>query len=158
MLKRAFEKISEEQWFLDTGDLLNYKNIELPRRATDGSSGYDIKSPISFIIPKNGEIVMPTGIRAFMHKDEELKVYIRSSLGIKRKIQILNCIPKIDSDYVNGDNEGHIFIAFKNEGKDDWIVNVGDRVCQASFYKYLITDDDYPVSDNRTGGIGSTGT
>ena len=44
-MARFFEKISYEQFVKDvTDDRMLYESIELPKRSTKKSSGYDIKS------------------------------------------------------------------------------------------------------------------
>ncbi len=46
-------------------------------------------------------------------------------------------------DYYNNlGNEGHIWLALQNEGKDNYVVNKGDRIAQGIFMNYLLTDDD----------------
>jgi dUTP pyrophosphatase len=168
---RGFEKISKEQYLQDMNSLnINsrilskeqilecYNNIKLPRRATKKSSGYDFYSPLKFKLHPNEIIKIPTGIKATMKQNEELKIFVRSSMGFKYNIRLCNQVGKIDSDYYNNEsNEGHIWIALKNEGNKSWIVKVGDGIAQGSFYNYLITDDDIPISEERIGGIGSTG-
>lgn len=167
-MKRCFEKVSYEQFAKDCrvsvpnlADVIiqgYYDQVQLPRRATKRSSGYDIHSPFTFALKPDETWKFPLGIKAYMHDDEELLFFPRSSIGFKYKIKLDNTIGKVDSDYVdNPDNEGHIFVSLTNTGDKTWEVRMGDRICQASFYKYLITDDDFPVSENRNGGLGSSG-
>jgi dUTP pyrophosphatase len=155
---RGFEKISKEQFLKDIkGEMLSYDDIILPRRATKKSSGYDFYSLKTFILKPNEEIILSTGIKTYMQDNEELKIFVRSSMGIKYNIRLKNQTGKIDADYYNNSsNEGHICIALKNEGDKDWIVNKGNAVAQGSFYNYLIGDNDCPISEERKGGIGST--
>ena len=41
-----------------------YENIELPKRATKGSAGYDFFSPFAFSMEPGTTVKVPTGIRA----------------------------------------------------------------------------------------------
>jgi dUTP pyrophosphatase len=164
MKQRDFEKISYDQFKKDCINCNfnisenDYEEITLPKRATKKSSGYDFYSSLSFILYPTESIRIPTGIKAYMLDDEELLIFSRSSIALRYKVIIDNTIPKIDSDYYgNKNNEGHIFLAFTNTGAEEWIVNAGDRICQGSFYKYLITDTDCPISEERIGGWGSSG-
>ncbi len=169
MRTRGFEKVSEEQYKKDIWSFMQltdrelqvvckYDDLKLPQRATARSSGYDFFSPISFELYPNCIIKIPTGVRVYMLDDEELKIYVRSSMGFKYNIRLLNQVGKIDSDYyMNKDNEGHIWIGLKNEGDKPWVVNIGDKIGQGSFYEYLLADNDIPVTDIRVGGIESTG-
>lgn len=161
MRQRGFEKISLEQYIKDIngdGDLTQeYEDIKLPRRGTSKSSGYDIYSVCSFSLEPNEEIKLPTGLKAYMLDDEELLLFPRSSVGFKYKVKFDNTIPKVDADYHNNiKNEGHIWMKFTNTGNKVWEVEKGDAIAQGTFYKYLIADDDNPVSEERVGGIGST--
>ena len=52
-------------------------------------------------------------------------------------------------------NDGHIFIQCINIKNEEVIIKKGERIAQAYFQKYLITDDDI-AGGIRTGGFGST--
>lgn len=132
--------------------------IQLPRRATNRSSGYDIFSPVEVCILPNESIVIPSDIKAYMLDDEELLIFPRSSLGLKKGLVIKNTIGKIDSDYYScEENDGNIKISIWNTSNSVQIIKKGDRICQCSFYNYLTTDDDNPINNIRTGGVGSSG-
>lgn len=132
-----------------------YKELQLPKRATTGSAGYDFKSPVDFELKPKETIKIPTGIRCKMNEDIVLMIYPRSSLGFKYRLTLDNTVGIIDSDYYNSDNEGHIFIKFTNNS--DKILNIkkGDGIAQGIFLPYYLTVDD-EVSEKRNGGIGST--
>ena len=117
---RKFEKISLGQFIKDTNlTEKEYNKIILPHRATGNSAGYDFHL-FEDLILKPGEIKkVPTAIKASMNHDEVLMLYIRSSLGFKYNLRLCNQTGIIDSDYYNNENnEGHIFIAIQNEGKE----------------------------------------
>jgi dUTP pyrophosphatase len=157
MLKRLFEKISKEQWFKDTGDILHYDNIQIPQRQTVGSAGYDMATPYDIEIPPNTTQKIYTGLKCAIHNNEVLQIYIRSSLAIKNDIQVRNSVGIIDHDYFgNKDNEGHIIVALHNDGNKTFTAKAGDRVAQGIIMNYIITDNDQPVSEQRFGGVGST--
>lgn len=135
-----------------------YDNIEMPKRATAGSAGYDFASPISFRLAPCETIKFPTGIRAEIESGWVLKIYPRSGLGFKYRMQLNNTVGIIDSDYFYSDNEGHIFVKITNDSKDgnDIIVKAGDSIVQGIFIPYGITHNDNTVGI-RNGGFGSTG-
>ena len=161
-----FFKVSEEQFVRDwcaatrrSADEAKkvYQNIQLPRRATKGSAGYDFESPISFELKSGETITIPTGIRAIIDENWVLKIYSRSSLGFKYRLWLDNLTGIIDSDYSNSDNEGHIFIKVTNNSLEDKIVRInrGDKFAQGIFVQYgTVIDDD--VVEERNGGFGST--
>ena len=132
-----------------------YKNITLPRRATEGSAGYDIYLPFDIDAKAGETIIIPTGISAEMWEHIVLMLYPRSSLGFKYGMRFNNTTPVIDSDFINSDTEGHIILSVKFD--KDVELHAGDRIAQGIFVNYYVTCDDEPVSHNRTGGIGSTG-
>ena len=134
------------------------KVTELPVRGTSGSAGYDFCVLNNAVIPPGESRKFDTGVKAYMLPDEVLKLYPRSSLGIKKNTVLANTIPVIDHDYYgNPTNDGHIIIALRNEGEESVEILAGERVAQGIFEKYLLADDDEPLSYTRISGIGSTG-
>ena len=139
----------------DAGDI--YDSIKLPARATKGSAGYDFFAPFSFSLPAGSTIKIPTGIRVKMEEDWVLKIYPRSGLGFKYRLQMNNTVGIIDSDYYYSDNEGHIFIKMTNCSNEGKTVEVaaGSGFAQGIFLEYGITVDD-EAEGIRNGGFGST--
>ncbi len=162
-----FLKVSKEQFLssmLDEfpeyseEDIIEiYDAIELPKRATRGSAGYDFFAPFAFSLPPGATIKIPTGIRCRMEEDWVLKLYPRSGLGFKFRLQMNNTVGIIDSDYFNSDNEGHIFVKLTNDSNENKTVEVGagSGVVQGIFLEYGITEDD-DADGVRNGGFGST--
>ena len=165
-MKQCFEKVSLKQFMNDWIDTFEnqpdhiiteiYNNIKLPRRKTKLSAGYDIASTLNFTLKPEESIKIPTGLRCYMKDNNVLLLHVRSSVGFKYHTVLSNITGVIDADYVNANNEGHIFIKLVNHGDKDFIVNAGDDVVQGIFMKYDITDDDVAIEE-RIGGFGSTG-
>lgn len=160
---RMFEKISEEQFKKDleriTVDNIDdlYRHIQLPRRSTKKSAGYDIRAVGDYLIAPGETLKVPTGLKVAMPDDEVFLLFIRSSLAIKSNITLTNNVGVIDADYYNNnDNEGHFWITIRNEGDYSFHIKSGDRICQGIFMKYEVTDDD-DADAERTSGFGSTG-
>ncbi|MCH5341554.1 MAG: deoxyuridine 5'-triphosphate nucleotidohydrolase [Acetatifactor sp.] len=135
-----------------------YDTLQLPNRATKGSAGYDFHAPFAFSLPPGTTIKIPTGIRVKMEEDWVLKLYPRSGLGFKYRLQMNNTVGIIDSDYYYSDNEGHIFIKMTNDSNEGKTVEVaqGAGFAQGIFLEYGITVDD-DAQGLRNGGFGSTG-
>lgn len=132
--------------------------IKLPTRADVGSVGYDFYSPIDFTIMPGETKIVSMDVKAYMLPDEVLCLWIRSSMGIKKRIVLSNQTGVVDSSYYgNPDNDGNICAALTNMGVLPYSVSAGDKIMQGVFMKYLVSDDDKPLSQIRTGGIGSTG-
>lgn len=135
-----------------------YDNIKLPERKTKHSAGYDIYSPVPFFnIKENSKVVLPSGIKATMPSNMVLKLYVRSSVGIKYDLELSNIVGIIDADYYNNpDNEGHILIGIRNNSETPYIIpEEKNNLCQGIFVNYFTTEDDN-VDAERIGGVGST--
>jgi len=147
MKVRGFEVVSSYQ----------NKMINLPKRQTLHSAGYDIESAETVVIHPQEVKLVKTGLKAYMQPDEVLQVYIRSSIPINKGLMMANNVGIIDSDYYNNEkNEGHIMIPLYNFSKNPVIINKGDKIAQGIFIKYLTTDNDEPVERIRAGGFGSS--
>jgi dUTP pyrophosphatase len=155
---RGFEKISFSQFAKDTNLSLDEYNLYgVPKRGTKFSAGYDFEVIFDFTLKPGESLKIPTGIKAFMNENEVLLLIIRSSLGTKFNIRMCNQVGVIDCDYYNNpDNEGHIMIMIKNEGKEVKHFKRGERICQGIFTKYLTSSNEDEVTFKRTGGFGST--
>ena len=164
-----FEKVSRERFIKDLigcfpdGDIDIkrasdiYDGIKLPKRATKGSAGYDICTPIEVHLRAGKSIKIPTGIRVRMREDYCLFIVPRSGLGSKFRFQLNNTVGVIDSDYYFSDNEGHIFVPMINDSREEKTVTLeaGAAFVQSIFCPFGITEDD-DAADERNGGFGST--
>lgn len=163
----VFEKVSWEQFLKDykerfpwSKDYIEYvyNNLNLPRRATQKSMGYDFFAPFDIRLNPGETINIPTGIRfKAIEEGWGLLLYPRSGLGFKYRLQLNNTVGVIDADYCESDNEGHIFIKITNDTNEDKFVNVkaGEGFAQGILTPYGIVVGDN-VTDIRNGGFGST--
>ena len=97
-----FEKVSLEQFIEGMKDCFDsyseeecesiYQQINLPKRATSGSAGYDFYAPVTLTILPGETIKIPTGIRVSMEENWVLKCYPRSGLGFKFRLQLNNTV------------------------------------------------------------------
>ena len=136
-----------------------YKNngIDIPKRATAGSAGYDIASAEDFIVTARKIGMVPTGLKVFMLPSEVFMIYLRSSIAIKDSVMIAQNVAVIDADYYdNPDNEGHFFIPILNYSDYPFQIKKGDRIAQGIFMTYSLTDGDTYSGAKRNGGFGST--
>lgn len=160
------------------------QGIELPKRATKGSAGYDFAAAERTTIPsiwnvlsqnngiaamKEGAIVeenkdyltsvlVPTGIKAYMPETEYLMLVNRSSNPLKNHLALPNGIGIIDSDYYgNESNEGEIYVQLINYGLEDYTIEKGDRIAQGIFMPYQVIDKETDDFSKRIGGFGSSG-
>lgn len=168
-----FSKVSFEQFCEDleacglTGYTTSqartlYDAIKLPTRATSGSAGYDICTPVPIdlgnIMVQPDGVLFPTGIRCEMNPAYTLLIIPKSGLGFKHYTRLANTIACIDSDFVYSDNEGDIMVKLRSDipGHAPVHIEAGKAVCQALLIPYGVTDDD-SADGVRNGGFGSTG-
>lgn len=159
--------------------------INLPKRQTKNSAGYDFEAAEDTIIPSIWKLIakrliakvdpftsdeakssydenaikptlVRTGVKAYMQEDEALFLYNRSSNPIKRFLLLSNGVGVVDSDYYNNpDNDGEIMFQFINFGLRPVIIKKGERIGQGVFKKFLKADNDNATGE-RKGGHGST--
>ena len=122
-----------------------------PRRATEGSAGYDFIAPERVVVPAHSTVKFGSKVHTTIREGYVLKLYIRSSLGLKHGISLPNSVAVIDSDY-----RDEIIAALRNDSDEDFILEKGDRYMQGIFEKYYLVEGDKPKG-KRTGGVGSTG-
>lgn len=138
------------------------QNELLPRRETQFSAGYDLKAAEDVTIPGlNGDVrlkpvLVPTGVKAQLEKDQVLILANRSSNALKRNLIVPNGVGVIDADYYNNpNNEGEIMGLFINLNTEDYKIYKGDRIMQGIITSYAVTEDD-EAKGKRNGGFGST--
>lgn len=147
---RGFEIVKDES------RIHKDKNINFPKRGSKTSAGYDFYTPISFTLKPNEKIIVWTDIKAYMQDSEVLKMYVRSSIGIKKGLILCNGTGIIDQDYYeNPSNDGNIGIALINISEMEVTVEENERIAQGIFVNFLEADSGNS-SEERKGGIGST--
>ncbi len=160
-----FEKVSREQFVLGWMDAFDtgigmydaYDEVKMPKRATKGSAGYDFYALRDLELNPGETATMATGVRVKIDEGWVLKLYPRSGMGFKYRLQLNNTVGIIDSDYYYSDNEGHIFIKITNDSREGKTLTIhqGDAFAQGIFVEYGITVDD-DATEVRNGGFGST--
>ena len=135
------------------------KGINLPKRSTKHSAGYDVEAAEDITIPiyKPGikPTLIPTGLKAYC-MDDECYFLISRSGGPKKGLLTPHGFGLIDADYYeNPDNDGHFMVQVFNCSDKELKIKKGDAIAQVMFTKFLITDDDN-AKGIRKGGFGST--
>lgn len=133
-------------------------NAKIPRRATEGSAGYDLCTCITepVTIEPGERFVFPTGIALALPKNTAGMIYTRSGLGIKHGIHVTNGVGVIDWDY-----RGEVRVGLHNLSHDPYTVNPGDRIAQLILTPVLTPEvcevEELDETDRGSGGFGSTG-
>lgn len=149
---RGFEVVSDHMRKHPTLD------IQLPIRNDKGSAGYDLRTPVKVVLKPNERVIIFTDIKAYMQEEEVLEIHVRSSIGTEKGIVLSNIVAIIDSSYYNSiKTGGNIGLTLWNTSSEVQTLEADERVCQCIFKKYLTTDDDKCLNEERTGGFGSSG-
>jgi dUTP pyrophosphatase len=134
-------------------------DIPLPTYATGGSAGMDLRACLDqALLIKPGEThLIPTGIAIHISSPDLAAVILpRSGLGHKHGIVLGNLVGLIDSDY-----QGQLFISCWNRGKENFVIESGDRIAQLVIVPVVQADfrvvKEFEVSDRAEGGFGHTG-
>lgn len=132
---------------------------ELPKYATEGSAGLDLRACIDEpIVLKAGETqLIKTGIAIHMKsKDMAATILPRSGLGHKNGIVLGNLVGLIDSDY-----QGELMISAWNRSTTDFTINPSDRIAQLVFIPILHPTfelvAEFGESERGEGGFGHSG-
>jgi len=134
----------------------NKPGVSIPKKATDGSAGYDVYSAEELVLEAGEFRKISTGIRLSLPNDVEAQVRPRSGLAFKHGITVLNSPGTIDSDY-----RGEVCVLLINHSKIPFKVEVGMRIAQMIFSKIIPIDfelrSELDESVRGSGGFGSTG-
>lgn len=139
-------------------NIINRSNNKLPTYKTSGSSGIDLQAFVesTMTLKPLDRVLVPTGLFIAIPEGYEGQIRGRSGLALKNGITLANAVGTIDSDY-----RGEIKIILINLGKEDFIINSGDRIAQMIFTKYesveLIQVDELEDTTRGSGGFGHTG-
>jgi dUTP pyrophosphatase len=153
-----------------------------PKRATEGSAGYDLcayltgrsvkcaqagrvweASPIPgdtrgsvyFELPPAVAALIPLGFKARLPHGIEAQIRPRSGTSFKKGLQIPNAPGTIDSDYPD-----EWMVIVRNPTAEPIRIEHGERIAQMVLARYEvleIEEGSVGVTTSRVGGFGSTG-
>jgi len=138
--------------------VINKSRFDLPRYATLGSSGLDIKANIDFalVIKPLDRCMVPTGLFFEIPVGFEAQVRPRSGLAAKYGITVLNTPGTIDADY-----RGEIKVILVNLSNEPFTIEPGERIAQVVFAKIeqicWVDVEDISFTERGAGGFGHTG-
>lgn len=144
-----------EKWSIAEEDVI------IPRRKTLLSAGYDLHSTKTIHILPNTTEKVPTGLKCKLNSVFGslfvLKVYPRSSFGIKLNCKLVNTVGIVDADYYGcEENDGHIVIFVYNFGTKPVLINKGQAIAQGLIMPVCVLMNEIPPTEVRKGGFGST--
>jgi dUTP diphosphatase len=159
---------------------LLYPDARAPRRATEGSAGYDLCAYVAgrtikcsdghgvrdiapeastgavFMLEPGLMALIPLGFKATLPRGLEAQIRPRSGTTFKKGLQIPNAPGTIDSDYPDE------WMVIVSNGTGSAIrIEHGERIAQMVVARYespAVEPGSVGASTSRSGGFGSTGT
>jgi len=138
--------------------IVNTSANALPRYATQGSSGMDIRADLDLplMLKPLERSLVPTGLYIELPGGYEAQIRPRSGMAIKQGITCLNTPGTIDADY-----RGEIKIILINLSQEQQVIQPGDRIAQLVIQKVemvkWIPVEQLEISERNAGGFGHTG-
>ncbi len=139
--------------------ILKEEGVELPKYASQGASGADLKAFIveNIVLLPGTTVLVPTGLRLAIPEGYEIQVRPRSGLALKHSISVLNTPGTIDADY-----RGELGILLINHGKEPFVITPGMRIAQIVLTPVLqanfCLNAELAPTARGSGGYGHTGT
>ena len=133
---------------------------ELPRYATPGSAGLDLRACLTepLTLQPNAWQLVPTGMAIYLEDPAYAALILpRSGLGHKHGIVLGNLVGLIDSDY-----QGQLMVSAWNRSPTAFTLQPMDRLAQLVVVPVVqptfnLVDEFEAVSERGEGGYGSTG-
>lgn len=131
----------------------------LPKYATDGSAGMDLRAMLDAPLElQSGQTeLIPTGMAIHIEDPHQAAIILpRSGLGHKHGIVLGNLVGLIDADY-----QGQLFVSCWNRGSGTFQVEVGERIAQLVIVPVIRAHfevvEEFNASQRGSGGFGHSG-
>ena len=132
---------------------------QLPRYATPGSAGLDLRACIDapLTLAPGDATMIPTGMAIHLGDPGHAAMILpRSGLGTKHGIVLGNLVGLIDSDY-----QGPLMVSCWNRGQKSFTIEPMERIAQMIVVPIVQVElnlvDGFEQSARGVGGFGSTG-
>ena len=135
-------------------------NAKLPEKQTEGAACFDVSSNETIAIRNlnadDKATLVHTGLAFEIPKGYHMKVFLRSSVGLKTKLRLANQTGIIDSDY-----RGELMLLIENLGRERVFIAEGQRIAQVLIEKNVDVSFEEATellgTSRGTKGLGSTG-
>lgn len=138
--------------------IVNKSKHELPKYATTGSAGMDIRANIEqpIVLKPLERCLVPTGLHIALPEGYEAQIRPRSGLALKKGLTVLNSPGTIDPDF-----RGEIGVILINLSSEDFTINDGERIAQMVIARYEQAEwepvETLDETERGTGGFGHSG-
>lgn len=135
------------------------RDYPLPRPATEGSAGVDLRAMLDAPLPlAPGDVrLIPSGIAVHIADPGWAGVVLPRSGRGHQGLVLGNLVGLIDSDY-----QGEIRLSVWNRGRETLVIEPGERVAQLVLVRVAVPDfevvDGFAATRRGEGGFGHSGT
>ena len=129
----------------------------IPEYKTDGSSGFDLCSVDTVILPPKGHGIVPLGFKVEIPQEGyEIQIRSRSGLALSDGLIVLNQPGTVDSDY-----RGEMGVILYNTSTSTKTIERGTRIAQGVLCPVVrarfVEVKELGTTGRGEGGFGSTG-
>jgi len=125
-----------------------------------GGAGLDLyvydESGKDIVIPAGGFHKFHTGLAIETPQGMHAEIYVRSSVGCKKHLRLMNSVGIVDESY-----RGEILVFIHNFGQNAIEVKYKERLCQMllkeSYNVHVVEVDELSDTERGSNGFGSTG-
>lgn len=125
----------------------------MPLKAHDADAGFDLRTPVSIVVPAGGSAVIDTGVH--MQIPDGYVGFLKSKSGLNVKNGILS-EGVIDSGYT-----GSIVAKLYNQSYEEKVFEKGDKITQIVILPIpkieLVQVDELEETERGNNGFGSSG-
>lgn len=125
----------------------------VPEQAHKTDAGYDLRSPISCLIPAHDSVVIDTGVHVEVPHDYCLLLVSKSGLNVKHGITGTGLI---DEGYA-----GSVRVKLYNNSDVNYYIHTGDKICQfvviPCLHEAVHIVNEIKAGERGNNGFGSTG-
>lgn len=133
-----------------------HPDAKMPTKGSKGAAAYDIYSLEEVVIAPGETKLCRTGFGIELPAGYFLMIAPRSSLAIKKHLDMPNSVGIGDEDFV-----GEYMVAYRNIGNEEVIIEKGERFAQILFLKCDSVEfsevDELKTTERGDGKFGSTG-
>jgi dUTP pyrophosphatase len=129
----------------------------IPTPGSEFAAGLDLSSAVDLVIPVGGRALVKTDLSIACPAGTYARIAPRSGLALKKGIDVGAGV--IDADY-----RGPVGVILFNWGKEEFVIQVGDRIAQLILEQIVYPDivevkegEELPATERGDGGFGSTG-
>lgn len=131
-------------------------SAKVPTYGTDGAACFDLYAADTVAIAPGRATTVKTDVAFEVPEGYVMMVYSRSGHGYKHGVRLVNSVGVIDSDY-----RGEVVARLHNDGRDTYVVELGERVAQAMIVPVPRVEfqvvEELSATGRGEGGFGSTG-